>query len=293
MKTAPFVPQKPDGSFTMRNAGNIAIIAGRGSLPVILAEELIKSGRQPFLIGIEGEHEDWIRSHDHVILGWGQFGGLFKYLRENNCTRILLAGGVTRPRVNIAKMDWMAIKTLPQILAFMMGGDNSLLSGVIKVFEKNGVEVVGAHEVMPDLLAQEGRITGPKPGKKARANMEKAFEACKMLGQLDIGQAAVAVGNRVVAVEGIEGTDAMLQRVAELRANGKLTEAGRDGVLVKTMKPGQDMRVDLPAIGPQTVMAASNAGLAGVAVEAEKSFILNRDEAIAEAQDSDIFIYGH
>lgn len=276
----------------MANQDNIAIIAGRGSLPKELASGLRDDGKTPYLIGIEGEHEDWITEFDHVVLHWGQFGGLFRFLKSNEVSKILLAGGVTRPKINVSRMDWVAIKTLPQILAFMMGGDNTLLTGVIKVFENHGVQVVGAHEVLPRLLSQAGLIAGRKPSKKAFANLEKALEATKLLGQLDIGQAAVAIGNRVIAVEGIEGTDGMLARVAELRSSGRLTEDGRHGVLVKAKKPGQDMRVDIPAVGPKTVQGAIEAGLAGIAVEAGNSFILEREQTIADARSGGIFLYG-
>ena len=203
-----------------------------------------------------------------------------------------MAGGMTRPKLSITKMDWGAIKTLPQVLAFMIGGDSTLLNGLITMFGKHNVQVVGAHEVLPELLAPVGLLVGRNPGKKALRNISKAHEAAQRLGELDIGQAAVAVGGRVVAVEGIEGTDAMLERVRDLRQTGKLTESGKYGVLVKTMKPHQDMRVDLPAIGRRTVEMAANAGLAGIAVEANRSFILEKDEVIKEAKRHGVFVCG-
>ncbi len=270
----------------------IAIISGRGSLPNEIALSLRERGSEPYLVGIKGEHDDWLVDFDHDILHWGQFGKLFKRLKEQKVTHILFAGGVTRPKIEISKMDFGSIKTLPQILAFMVGGDNLLLTGVVRVFEKQGVKVVGAHDVLPRLLSEAGAIVGRKPSGKAKKNLHKAFEACKVLGQLDIGQAAIAVGGRVVAVEGIEGTDDMLCRAADLRAKGRLWEDGRHGVLVKTMKPGQDMRVDLPAIGLNTVENAAKAGLAGIAIEAGKSIILQRDATLARARELDLFVFG-
>ncbi|MEM9332972.1 MAG: UDP-2,3-diacylglucosamine diphosphatase LpxI [Pseudomonadota bacterium] len=271
---------------------NLAIIAGRGSLPQELAFGLRAQGKEPFLIGIEGENESWLEGFEHSVLGWGQFGQLFKLLAEHKANQVVLAGSVTRPKINIAKMDWGAIRSLPEILAFMIGGDNSLLSGVINLFEKRGIEVVGAHQVMPKLLATKGPIAGRRPPGKALANIKKAAEASKVLGGLDIGQAAVAVGGRVVAVEGIEGTDGMLERVVSMRASGRLYENGRFGVLVKTMKPNQEMRVDLPAIGPDTINRLAEAGLRGVGVEADRSIILEREKTLKLANFHDIFIYG-
>ena len=127
----------------------IAIISGRGSLPEELASGLLAAGNAPFVIGIESETESWIEQFEHAVLGWGQFGSLFQLLEHHECKKIVLAGSVVRPRLNIAKMDWGAIRSLPDVLAFMIGGDNSLLTGVIKLFEKRGFHVIGAHEVMP------------------------------------------------------------------------------------------------------------------------------------------------
>ncbi|MEM9277013.1 MAG: UDP-2,3-diacylglucosamine diphosphatase LpxI [Pseudomonadota bacterium] len=271
---------------------NLAIIAGRGSLPQELAFGMRERGDEPLLIGIEGETEPWLDTFENAVLGWGQFGQLFKLLADHKAKQVVLAGSVTRPKINIAKMDLGAIRSLPEILAFMIGGDNSLLSGVINLFEKRGIEVVGAHQVIPELLAGKGPIAGRKPPRKAFANMNKAAEASKELGRLDIGQAAVAVGGRVVAVEGIEGTDGMLERVASMRSTGRLYENGRFGVLVKTMKPEQEMRVDLPAIGPDTIYRLVEGGLRGVGVEAGKSLILEREKTLELAKLHDIFIFG-
>ncbi len=274
------------------NQENIAIISGRGSLPRELTEGLSKKGPPPFLVEMEGEAGDWILNYEHVSVEFGQVGKLFKALKEHSVTKVVFAGGVTRPKIQLSKLDWGGVLSLPQILAFMIGGDNSLLSGVIHVFEKRGIKVVGAHEILPELLSHEGKISGPSPSRKAKRNIQKAFRACQTLGALDIGQAAVAVGERVVAVEGIEGTDGMLKRVADMRNSGILYEDGKAGVLVKTMKPGQDKRADLPAIGPDTIRHVSDAGLMGVAIEAGNSMILEREETLKLAQDMGVFVFG-
>ena len=272
---------------------NIAVIAGGGNLPLEIASTLANNGNSPFIVGISGEADDWVTDYDHAVLSWGQIGKMFQLLKERNITKVTMAGGVSsRPEVSALKMDWGAIRSLPQILAFMLGGDNSLLSGVIALFEKHGVSVVGAHEIVPQLLASKGLIIGKKPSRKCLVNMEKAFEACKELGRLDIGQAAVAEVGRVVAVEGVEGTDGMIARIATMREDGKLPASAKEGVLVKTMKPNQDMRVDLPAIGPNTIEGVHKAGLKAIAIEAGRSFILSREETLKQAKQAGILIYG-
>ncbi len=270
----------------------VAIFTGRGSLPREIADSLREKGSEPFLIGIKTEYEPWIKSFDHVMLHWGQFSRFFRSMKQAGVTHILFAGGLTRPKINLLKVDFGAFRFLTKVLGLMLAGDNTLLSGLIKEIERNGVKVLGAHEVMPELLATSGIIAGKKPSAKARKNMERAVEACAKLGELDIGQAAIAVGGRVVALEGIEGTDEMLRRVSELRKSGRLAESGCHGVLVKTMKPQQDMRADLPAIGPQTIQNAHEAGLAGVAVEAGHSLILEREQTLALARKHGVFIFG-
>ncbi len=273
-------------------ADGLALIVGRGALPRELAAGIGRRGKPPYLIGIHGETEPWIEEYDHTILKWGQLGELFKLLSQLGCSRVIFAGSMTRPKLNISSFDWGGIKSLPEVFAFMIGGDNSLFSGLIQLFEKRGVAIVGPHEVMPELLSGAGAIVGRKPSAKAMRNIKKAVEASKLLGKLDIGQAAVAVAGRVVAAEGIEGTDGMLERTAQMRKTGRLFEQGRDGVLVKTMKPDQEMRVDLPAIGPGTIDRLAEAGLRGVAIEAGRSIILEREKTLRLAKFHNIFIYG-
>jgi len=271
---------------------NVGIFAGRGSLPRELAQHLRSIGREPYIVGIEGEVEPWIDEFNNEVFVWGKLGRFFKHLKSNNIKQVVFAGGVTRPTLRFRDMDWGGVVSLSKVMAFMVGGDNSLLTGLMKLFDQHGVKVVGAHEIMPELLTPKGLLFGRKPSKKALHNIDKAFEACKALGALDIGQAAVAVGGRVVAVEGIEGTDGMLERIASMRASGRLYEDGKHGVLVKTMKPEQDMRADLPTIGPQTIDAVIKAGLKGVAIEAGHSLLLEKEKTLAKAKEAGVFVYG-
>ena len=147
-----------------------------------------------------------------------------------------------------------AIRTL------LSGGDDTVLQMVIRLIEGNGRRVVGAHEIAPDLLAAVGPLGTAIPGEEDRRDINRAAEAAEMLGRLDVGQGAVAIGGRIVALEGLEGTDEMLERVAGLRAAGRISPRRR-GALVKLCKPQQDIRADLPAIGVSTILNAKKAGL--------------------------------
>jgi UDP-2,3-diacylglucosamine hydrolase len=173
----------------------------------------------------------------------------------------------------------------------MTRGDNTLLSIFVTYLEHNGFKVVGAHEILPDLLARQGVMTKARPRPSDQSDIDAALEAALAIGRLDIGQAAVAIGGRAVALEGIEGTDGLLERVKGLRENGRIAGTKR-GVLVKCAKPGQEVRADLPTIGPATIERAHAAGLAGVAVEADRAFVLEFASTIDRANALGIFVMG-
>ncbi|MEL6946356.1 MAG: LpxI family protein, partial [Pseudomonadota bacterium] len=146
-------------------------------------------------------------------------------------------------------------------------------------------------ELAPQLLVQVGINGGGRTSKADRALADQGFAITRALGPFDIGQGCVLIGRRAVAVEGLEGTDAMLDRVARLRAAGRLPLGG-GGVLVKCPKPGQDERVDLPAIGPRTISNAHAAGLTVVALEAQRTLIVDRDKTLHDAKIRGISIIG-
>ena len=273
---------------------NIAIISGYGSLPEEIATGAIAAGRRVFMVGIAGEAEPSIEQFDHKYMNLGQFGTLLKLLKQKQINHIVMAGGVhARPELRNMKIDWGAISSIPKAMGMLMGGDDNLLSGLVKLFEEHGISVLGAHQVAPELLAETGKIVGLNPGRKEMYNIELAARACRALGELDIGQAAIAEAKRIVAIEGVEGTDGLLQRIIDMREIGRMPIEGKNGVLVKLMKTGQDHRVDMPAIGPNTVLKAKAAGLCGIAVDGGHSLILQRKNTLALARQHKLFIYGY
>ena len=174
-------------------------------------------------------------------------------------------------------------------IAFFNGLDARLKMGSMKLTVK-GVTLVGPLSVAPELGLAEGLVAGSNPPAELQADMERAAEAARAIGKLDIGQAAAAVDGRVVALEGAEGTDGLLKRIAELRVAGRIAKSG--GVLVKCMKPAQDPRLDLPGIGPRTAAAARRAGLDGVAGEAGRALLVGRAETIAAFEEEGLFLVG-
>ncbi len=271
----------------------VGLVAGNGALPHQVADVLTTKGIIPVIVAIKGEADPETRARSVAELGWGEIGRLLKTLKRHGCSRLLLIGGISR-RPDFASVfgDAGTLRLLPKIVRALMGGDDSLLSKVIGLFEAEGFEVVGMTDIAPELLAGSGVLGKVSPSKTALEDMDLAFKATERLGELDIGQAAVAVGGRVVALEGAEGTDAMLERCAVLRANGRIRSKGAAGVLVKAAKPSQDLRVDLPTVGPRTIELASAAGLAGITVEAGRALIADQAATVRKADEAGLFIYG-
>ncbi|MEE9314682.1 MAG: UDP-2,3-diacylglucosamine diphosphatase LpxI [Rhizobiaceae bacterium] len=277
----------------MHDRPPIAVIAGNGILPVEIAYGLTAQGRKVFIFSIQGEADADFSQFDNESIEWGQIGRLFKLLKTRKVKQVILAGGIIgRPEFSIKKMDWGAMRTLPGLLATMLEGDNAILSGVISIFEKRGFEVCNIAELLPELVVESGAITTTKPKAAAQDRIKEGAGVTKALGEFDVGQGCVVVGRRAVALEGVEGTDAMLRRVTELRLIGRLPKK-RGGVLIKSAKPNQDERADLPTIGPDTIESVHAASLLGIGVQAGKTLIVEREKTIKRANELKLFIFGY
>jgi UDP-2,3-diacylglucosamine hydrolase len=283
--------EKP-GQLQLQSGDRIAIVAGSGRLPVELAQNLAAHGHRPFVALVRGEASPELASYDHEDLTVENFAGLAPLLKRHGITHAVFAGGISRrPKLSALKPSMALLTLLPRALAALAKGDDGMLRALAAWIEALGVKVVGAHQIAPDLLASEGPMTSTAPQKSDWRDLDAAAEAARAIGALDIGQAAVAIGGRAIALEGVEGTDGLLERVRELRSHGRLAGKKR-GVLVKCAKPGQELRMDLPSIGPGTVTAAHAAGLAGIGVEADRSLVLDQAGVIAEADRLGLFVVG-
>src|SRR6202034_1304278 len=172
------------------------------------------------------------------------------------------------------------------------GGDDHLLSGIGGILEQDGFRMVGIKDVAPELLMHEGCLTRASPDENAAADIARGRDVLRALSPFDIGQAAVVIDGHVVAVEDIEGTDGLLARVARLRSEGRIRAKAARGVLVKAPKSGQDLRFDLPTIGPRTVEGAAAARLAGVAVVAGNTIVVEPQSVIEAADAAGLFVIG-
>ena len=279
-----------DGGDAVRAGhGPLGILAGAGALPIEIAASVNVRGRAVHLVAIAGFAENEIADFPHEWVTLGQIGGMLASFRRAGCREIVIAGGLRRPDILRTRPDLGALRHMPTILSLTRGGDDSLLRRVVRFFEGQGFIVRGAGEMAPELLAAGGPAGRRTPTDAELHSVAKAARAIRALGRFDVGQAAVATTDGVVAIETARGTDALL---AVLAAGGAASGSGRGGVLVKLAKPGQELRVDLPAIGPRTIDGAVKAGLAGIAVEAGRTIVLERGATRTAADEAGIFLYG-
>lgn len=272
----------------------VGIIAGGGSLPLEIARSVTGRGGFVHVVMIEGQAAGALRSYSHTDASWAEIGKAVKSFKRAGVKDIVMVGRMVRPRLMTAKPDFGFLRSIPAaIRIFSGGGDDAILRAVIAVFERRGLTVRGVDEIAPELLVGEGPMTEVHATKEDEADIAKGFALISALGRHDIGQAAVVSQGRIEAIEGAEGTDRMIARVGRQRRDAKGDPLIRSrGVLVKRPKPGQDLRVDLPTIGPDTVQKIVDARLSGIAAMSGNVLAANRFELINAAEREGVFVAG-
>ena len=269
----------------------LGIVAGSGPVPLKLAEACAATGRPFFIVGIEGEARSDIETYNHGWVRLGAIGTALDLLKTAECQDVCIIGPVERPDFTKLKLDWTGTKLLPRVLNAARKGDDALLSFFVRWMEEQGFSVVGAEDVLSDLVASEGVVGAIAPDDTALQDIELGKKVVHALDALDVGQGAVVCDGLVLAIEAAEGTDEMLRRTALLPETVRGTALRRRGVLVKLPKPSQDRRVDLPMMGTTTVELAAAAGLAGIAIEAGGAIVFDREQVAKRADAADLFVY--
>ncbi|HTI00505.1 MAG TPA: UDP-2,3-diacylglucosamine diphosphatase LpxI [Acidisoma sp.] len=265
----------------------LGIIAGSGPLPAQVARAAEAAGRRVFIIGLEGHAEPAVLApFPHAFLRFGGAVRIISLLKEQGCEDLVLVGPVRRPSFRDLRPDAEGLKLLARIGRAAFLGDDGLLRAVIRVLGEEGFRVIGAHEILGGLVGRSGLLTKTAPDDQAKADIARGIAVCRALGMADVGQGCVVQSGIVLAVEAVEGTDAMLGRC------GALAWPGPGGVLVKLVKPGQERRADLPTIGEETVRGAISAGLRGIAFEGGGTLIADRDRMVAAADAAGFFVLG-
>jgi hypothetical protein len=282
-----------EGRSTQAGQGPLAIICGGGSLPWTVADAVQRQGREVVLFAIRGfADEKAVARYPHFWFALGQAGRFRRLAQAAGCRDVTVIGSLVRPPISQLRFDWLALRYLPHLVRSYRGGDDHLLSGLARVFERLGFHLVAPQELAPDILAREGALGRIEPSARDAADIAYGLSLIAAIGAFDVGQAVIVAQRRVLAVEAAEGTDAMLDRVAALRREGRLGLPPHVGVLVKAPKPGQDRRFDLPTIGPRTVESAAEAGLAGIAIAAGATIVAEPASVLEAAERTNLFVIG-
>lgn len=274
-------------------SSKVGILAGGGVMPFAAAEAIRARGGKPFIFAIRGYCDPQrVLKFPHHWIALGQVGRLTRLMHAEGCRDIVFIGGLVRPALSDIRLDWGTLRVVPQIANALRGGDDHLLRGVGRIFEQHGFRLVGIKDVAPELLMPQGAITQRAPDDDMNADIAKGRELLRALGPYDVGQAVVVIDGHAVGVEDIEGTDGLLARVARLRAEGRIRAKAGRGVLVKAPKINQDLRFDLPTLGPKTVEGLVAAKLAGVGIVAGQALIADPQTMIAQADKAGVFVVG-
>lgn len=269
----------------------IGILAGGGSLPREIARQALSSGYHVHIVGLEGEVTDNFNGLSVETVNWGAIGRMVASFKNAGIEDIIIVGAVNRPNIARIRPDLGFFRSLPKIYKIIKaGGDDSVLRHVVTFFEQQGFRVVGPEAVAPELIVGQGPLGKKSANESERKDISVGFDIVRRLGRFDVGQGVVVNRGIIEAIEGAEGTDRMLERVALMRV--RQTHDSSSGVLVKRPKPNQEMRVDMPTVGPTTAMLASRAGLSGVALLRDAAIAAERPSLIETADESDLFIEG-
>ena len=261
----------------------LALIAGLGGLPSILAASLQAQGCSIILCEMYGFMSKVTGDFHRIPFRFETLGTFLSSLKVAGVTEVCMAGAIQRPKVDPSFIDTATMPLVPRLMAAMTKGDNGTLSAVVTLFEEHGFSVLGAHDIMPELLPMPGFHTSVEP-----PDLTDATAAAKIaligMGQVDLGQALLLRGSNIIAREDSRGTAAMLEDVQTLGDGLGVT-------LFKAPKPNQNMRVDMPLIGPDTAKQVVDAGLAGIVIPHGGVMVLDLPQIITTLDEHGLYLW--
>jgi DUF1009 family protein len=265
----------------------LGLIAGNGSFPFLVLEEAERQGIPVVTLAIKGEAEPSLDQCAEPLhwVGLGELGKAVRILRESGASRAIMAGQVKHKKVfQLLRPDRLLFKVLTRLEA---RNTDAILKTVAKVLEEEGIHLLDSTLLLTSLLAEPGPMGRKSPSQKDEENIAFGFRVAKEIARLDIGQTVVVRSKAVVAVEAMEGTDETIRRAGEI-----LSSSRGDLVVVKVARPSQDMRFDVPVVGPRTLGTMSEAGASVLALEVGKCLLLERDEILRLADEKGIVVTG-
>ena len=265
----------------MDDGSDLAIISGSGKLPLLIKNTYKKA--------IYFSFSETVKETENKVIKckFEKLGFLFDSLKKNKIRRVVMAGAISRPKFDKGKLDDYTLSIMPKLAAKLVQGDNELLSFIADEFENNGYQIIGASEILPKLLLKPGFVCG-NPYEFMTRDIKKADKILKLLSPEDIGQGVVIENGLVLGIETLQGTNELLKFVAKTASHFRLDEKG--GIFVKRPKANQNLRFDMPVIGPETIELAVKAGLRGLVVSPHSVIILDKEKCARIAEANNFFI---
>lgn len=257
----------------------LALIAGSGGLPAAVA---VAQAKPPLVCALQGFAPEGIAPD--LTFRLEHLGTLLQELAARGVSDVCFCGGIARPHLDAEAVDAATIPLVPTIAAAIAAGDDGALRAIFGIFEGQGLKVRAAHELAPGLLARPGVLSGTAPDDQIEKDAARGFELLAGLAPFDVGQACVVARGQVWAIETVSGTDHMLATLPDAVRTER-------ACLIKVPKRGQDLRADLPTIGPGTVDAAVTAGLGAVIVEGGRTILLEPEETIRRANAAGLVLW--
>lgn len=262
----------------------IGLVAGWGRFPVLVAEALVRARKRVVCVALKGLADPTLEyvCDDVIWSGVGKLGGHIRYFQRHRADGVTMAGKLFKAELLFHRSvffsqwpDLVCLRTFAPHLLFRSRDtrDDSLLSAVTQTYLRHQLEVRPATDFAPELLVNEGTLTRTKLSRNQRKDIQFGWEIAKQMGGLDIGQSITVRDGSVIAVEAVEGTDACIERTGKLCRRGGWT-------LIKVAKPEQDMRFDVPTIGPQTIEKVHQAGGQAIVIEADRTIVVDSDKAV-------------
>lgn len=260
------------------------LIAGNGRFPFLVAEGARKAGHALAVVAIREEADPRIETvaEDVAWVGIGKLGRMISIFRERGVDRVMMAGQVKHVQLFSGAIP--DLKMIKMLWGLPRRNTDALIGGIADEMARSGIELIDSTYFVKDLLAEDGVLTKRRPGRSEMADIEYGLKIAREIARLDLGQTIVVRGAACVAIEAMEGTDAVIRRAGEL-AKGKLT-------VVKVAKPDQDMRFDVPVVGLPTVEAMISAGASCLCVTSGRTLIFDREEMLGLADENGLSIVG-
>jgi len=264
----------------------LAIFAGRGKLPKMLIEDCQKKGRKFRVFLLEGEvYEIDYSAFDPMKLGYGEVEKFLAEIKKNEIKNLVFIGGVTKPNFSSLKVDKRGAILLAKILANKILGDDAVLRTVVNFFEKEGLKILRIDQLLDCVVSARSTLTKLHPSKENLEDIALGVKAIKSFSQFDVGQGVVVAQKQIIAVEALEGTDEMIARCKNLPTDYK-----KSAVLIKMKKRGQSSKADLPTIGVETIKNCAASGIQGIAIQANSTLFLQKEESIKIADELGLFL---